>query len=439
MDPDHTPTVTSRPTAPLVLTPFHAAGFAFLATGLLLAAYQGLQDFGVVPRAPWIGWSHIHFVTVGAFTQLLFGMLPQLTARKLDVPAPSRCATWARFGALNGGFVMVWIGRAFGPEWSYDAGLVIVWLTVAALFLALVRSVLRADRTRRRDVTVGLYLISPIALLTGLTFAFALYTDTFAFEVPGGWWGLREGHVHANAWGFLGLAAIGTLYDLFPRLVGAPLQHPRARSWSFWLLAAGIGPLTIGPILGMGRSVTGTGLALFGVGYLLYVYNLVATYRVGTRSGLALSVLIAQAWILGPAGFAPFILFGVPLGIPEPWIETGALHFFFMGWALPLALAGLALHARNLPGPRAATAAPPEPRGLLPHGVVPGSIVKGWMIAVWNASVVVVAFGFFYRDAAWSPFGLAVGFSLLTLLWAVWLVRIVGQRRALLAHATTVG
>ncbi|WP_306060828.1 hypothetical protein [Natronococcus wangiae] len=98
----------------------------------------------------------------------------------------------------------------------------------------------------------------------------------------------------------------------------------------------------------MGKTVTAAGLVLYASGYVLYVYTLAQTYRTGTPNGTALSVLAAQAWILGPAGFAPFILFGVPLGVPESWIETGALHFFFLGWALPIALAGALLVARSL-------------------------------------------------------------------------------------------
>jgi len=56
----------------------------------------------------------------------------------------------------------------------------------------------------------------------GITYAYGLFAHVW--QVPGGWLGLREAHVHANAWGFLGLAAIGTLYDLFPRLLGTDLQ-----------------------------------------------------------------------------------------------------------------------------------------------------------------------------------------------------------------------
>lgn len=417
-----------RAPAGLRFTPFHVTGYLFLVAGLLLAVHQGLQSFDAVPPAPWVRWSHIHFVTVGAFTQLVVGMLPQLAARRLQVAGPSQRTMWAGFVALNGGFVAAWVGRAFGPTWLYDAGLVTVWLTVAGLFVLLVALVRQADRSMARDATIGLYLIAPLMLLVGLTFAFSLYTTTFAIDVPGGWWGLREGHVHANAWGFLGLAVIGTFYDVFPRLVEAPLHSRRLKGWSFWLLAAGIGPLAFGPVVGMGRAVTGTGLALYAGGYLCYVYNLVRTYRTGSRSGLALSVLVAQAWILGPAGFAPFILFGVPLGIPERWIEMGALHFFFMGWALPVALGGLALFSRNLPSARRQGAAP-DPSGLLPYETVPGSVVKGWMVALWNVAVLVAGVSFFYQDAGWSPPAMAAGFTALTVLWAHHLVRIVQQRR----------
>ncbi len=411
----------------LVLTPFHVAGFVLLAVGFVLSVHQGLQAFDAVGRAAWVRWSHIHVVTVGVFTQLLFGMLPQLTARKLEIAPPPAWYWWSSFTALNGGFLAAWWGRASGTAWSYDLGLVVIWLTVLALLAMLVSQAARAD-AGSRDTTVGLYLVAPAVFLIGLTFAFALYTDTFAFEVPGGWWGLREGHVHANAWGFLGLAAMGTLYDLFPRLVQAPLHNQRSRRWSVWLLVAGIGPLAIGPVLGMGRSVTGTGLALFAGGYVLYLANLVRTYRAGTRSGLARMVLVAQIWILGPAGFAPFILFGVPLGIEERLIETGALHFFFVGWALPVALAGLALWLRNLPRPAHADRIPVDASEPLPLGVVPGTVVATWMIWAWNLAVLVVGLGFFYPDHGWSAVALGGGFTVLTLLWGYLLVRIAEQR-----------
>lgn len=414
----------NMPSFALARTPFHIAAFAFAVFGLLLAIQLGLQFTGIVARVRWVSWSHIHFVTVGVFTQLLIGMLPQLAARRLGLPRPQTVVTVSSFVSLNAGFVLAWIGRAFGPTWTYDVGLAIVWMTVAALAAILIAQLVRAKHV---DITAVMFVASPIVFLVGLTLAFGLYTDTFAFEVPGGWWGLREGHVHANAWGFLGLAAIATISEVLPRLVDAPLASQRLRRVSFLLLLMGIGPLAIGPVLGLGRTVTGTGLALFGAGYVGYIVNLVHTYRSGHRSPLALWLLVSQVWILGPAGFAPFILFGVPLGIPEPWIETGALHFFFMGWALPVALIGLAVFVRNLPERKVAVTL--ETTDLFPHGVVPADIIARWMVWAWNAGVLAIAFSFFYRDAPWSPLVLATSSTVLVLLWAHHLMRIAQQWR----------
>ncbi|WP_242695663.1 hypothetical protein [Halomontanus rarus] len=220
----------------------------------------------------------------------------------------------------------------------------------------------------------------------------------------------------------------------------AELYSERLKRYSFPLFALGIVPLVVGPVLGMGKTVTAIGLVLYAAGYVLYVYTLVRTYRVGTPNGTALSVLVAQLWILGPAGFAPFIVFGVPLGIPEPWIETGALHFFFTGWALPIALAGSLLVARTLewtPG----TARDDDGGGHV-DGLVPAanlsSVVGPRAVLVWNLAVLAVWIGFFYQDQSWSVLLHGSGFTALLALWGYYLVKIVEERWAVRAHAVPV-
>ncbi|WP_227014839.1 hypothetical protein [Natronorubrum aibiense] len=421
---------------PLSLTPFHVAGVGFLLAGLLLALYQGLQEFALVPELSWLTWTHIHFVTVGAFTQLLFGTLPQVAARILDRPGPSSWAMNAGFLGLNGALVLAWYGRAFGEPLWFDVGLGTIWLLAGWLFVVVLTMALRSDGGRARNPTVGFYLLSPFVYLLGLTLAFGLFSH--GWDVPGGWYGLREAHVHANAWGFLGLAAIGTLYDLFPRLVGTELHSKRLQRYSLPLFALGIFPLVVGPVLGMGKTVTGVGLALYAAGYLLYVYTLARTYLAGTSNGTALSVLVAQGWILGPAAFAPFILFEVPLGIPEPWIETGALHFFFVGWALPIALAGSLLVVRSLewPGTDARASAGDGAAGLVPADSVP-SVVGPWTVLAWNLAVLAVGIGFFYQEQAWSAVLHGSGYAVLLVIWGYYLLRIVDQRWRSRAHTAT--
>ncbi len=398
----------------LRFTPFHLMGFVFIASGLVLAVYHGLTQFGIVPRLGWMSWSHIHFVTIGGFTQLLFGMLPQLAARKLGRPVPGRWFSRLSFIGLNGGFLLLWYGRGWGHAWAFDFGLYAVWLTVAGLLVVLLRMSLKSDEAW--DATVGLYLIAVFVFLWGISYAYGLFIHMW--EVPGGWLGLREAHVHANAWGFLGLAAIGTLYDLFPRLLDTELYSERLRDYSVWLFGLGIFPLITGPWMGLGRTVTAVGLILYASGFALYLYNLIRTYRGGTKNGLATSILAAQFWLLGPAGFAPFVLFGIEWVRPA-YIEDGALHFFFLGWALPIALAGILLYFRNLPGlrpGRLGIADRVDPTDILPDGTVP-AVMSRWTIGVWNVAILVIGVGFFYQDLAWSAYFFGVGYTVAVVIW----------------------
>ena len=423
---------------PLTITPFHVAGYVFLLAGLVLAVYHGLEQFKLVPlvsplNGSWISWSHIHYVTIGGFTQLLFGMLPQLTARKLDRPGPASWYTWLNFVGLNAAFLTLWYGRGWGNVLAFDLGLYAIWLLVLGLIVYLMKQVMQSDG-RAWDATMGLYLLSPFIFLVGITYAYGLYAHLWT--VPGGWLGLREGHVHANGWGFLGFAVIGTLYDLFPRIMRTDLHSDRLKNYSFWLFALGIGPLVTGPWLGMGRSVTFVGLLLYAGGFVLYLYNMVQTYRSGTSSGIGLSVLVAQFWILAPAGFAPFVLFGIDWVKPA-WIEQGALHFFFMGWALPVALAGLMLYFRNLTcivDDRLGIKERADAAALLPDGVVPDVLPK-WLVGVWNVAILLVGFGFFYQDAAWSAYLFGSGYTVLSVIWAYELVVAVRLRRSVRAAA----
>ncbi|WP_408958493.1 hypothetical protein [Natrinema sp. 74] len=408
-------------------TPFHFAALLFLIAGFALALYQGLQQFALVPRVSWLTWTHIHFVTIGAFTQLLFGTLPTLAARKLEQPVPSRGATRARFLGLNGALFLAWYGRAVGSPLAFDVGLAAVWLLALWLFAVVLGMVRHSDGRRVRNPTVGFYLLSPLVYLCGLSFAFGLFSHSV--PVPGGWAGLREAHVHANAWGFFGLAAIGTLYDLFPRLVDTELYSDRLQRSSFVLFALGIGPLVFGPVLAVGWAVTGVGLALYAGGYLLYIYTLARTYLAGTPDGIARSILAAQLWVLAPASVAPFILFGVPLGVPRAWIEAGALHFLFTGWALPVALAGSLLAVHPLERPSNAELKPgasDRSAALLAGDSVP-SVVGPSTVLLWNAAVLAVGVGFVYQGRSWSVLLHGPGYAVLLGVWGYYIVRIVGR------------
>ena len=428
MASDHTTPSAGEGDEPFRLTPFHPAGVLFLFVGLLFGIYQGLAQFDAVPTVSWMTWSHLHYVTIGGFTQLVFGTLPQLVARKLDRPGPSRGYTWLNFLVLNGAFLALWVGRGWNEPLAFDLGLYAVFAIVLGLWVVLFGMVMRAEGDLAWDPTIGLYLVAVFVFLWGITYAYGLFAHVW--DVPGGWLGLREGHVHANGWGFLGLTAVGTLYHLFPRLAGADLHSPQLQGYSFWLFATGIFPLITGPWLGMGRTVTMTGVVLFGSGYVLFLYTMIRTYLAGSRSGLALSVLSAQFWLLAPAGFAPFVIFGIEWVDPA-LIERGALHWFFVGWALPIALGGLILFARNLSCP--VHGRPGRPDGEGPALLITERIrssMPTWLVLVWNVAVLVVGVGFFYQNTDWALALLGPGYTVIAVVWGYQLLRAVSLRRS---------
>ena len=411
----------------LSLNPLYVAAYLYLWIGLVLVVYHGLGWLGFVPRVGWIAWSHIHLVTIGAFAQLLFGFVPIFTAQKLGRPMPPSWYPWLTVIGLNIGVFLAWYGRSFGVTLSFDLAVYLIWLLALGLLLLLLKMVMQSDRAW--DSSIGLYLVSSFVFLWGITYAYGLFAHLW--QVPGGWPGLREAHIHANGWGFFGLAAIGTLYDLFPRMVYIDLHSEQLRNYSFWFLAIGIFPLITGPWLGLRQTVTAGGLVLFVFGFVLFAYNLVQTYRAGTSSGVALWILVAQFWILGPALGSPFVFFGVEWVAPR-YIEMGVLHFFFIGWALSIVFTGLILYANDFIGVNKEETAPDVT--AISEAVsapnLPG-VVSAWMVWVWNIAMLVLGIGFFYQEQPWAGYFFGTGATVLALFWGYYLIQTIRLRRAL--------
>lgn len=120
--------------------------------------------------------------------------------------------------------------------------------------------------------------------------------------------------------------------------------------------------------------------------------------------------------------------------------RTGALHFFFLGWALPIALAGLLVYVRNLPGMFVGTFEEMERPGtgeLLPNGEIPTG-PSGVTVALWNIAVLAVGLGFFFLDQQFATYLHAIGWPIIIVLWASQLGKIVVGRGRLRSESTQV-
>ena len=293
---------------------------------------------------------------------------------------------------------------------SFDAGIMALWILAAWLFVRLGRSALAADPAHR-DASVWLVALAPFWLLWGLLIALGLYGHVL--PAPGGWTGLREAHIHANGWGFVGLAIVAVMFDVFPRLSGSPLRSPHARRRSGLLLGVGVGPLVAGPWFGVAVPLTLGGLALYAVGYLVYLRSMIATYRTGTRSGPSLWLLLAQAWIIAPAALAPFVVFGL-LDTPPVILERAALHFFFLGWTLPVALTGLLAHGVVRGG-----WAP----GNAPWARLDGAISRQFALC-WHVAVLMLGVGIGVgASSTLGRIAVVIGASMLAVCWGFVLVQ----------------
>jgi len=154
----------------------------------------------------------------------------------------------------------------------------------------------RSDGERARDPTIGFYPLA-VRLPDRATFAFGLYSH--GWDVPGGWYGPGV-HVHANAWGFLWPRGDRHAVRSLSAVRGRKLVQRAPETLLTSALRTRYRPARrrTGARHGEDGDRDRTGAVRRRL-RPLYLYA-ARTYRAGTPSGTALSVLVAQLWILGP-------------------------------------------------------------------------------------------------------------------------------------------
>lgn len=277
-------------------------------------------------------WAMLHFITIGAATQALFGSLPALSAQQArEIPRRLPGSRWTQWFLLNVGWILVLMGMSGGSPMLASLGALFV---IAAVFLLLVTtySILRAASS-----PIAIYYRSaPLFFVVGLVMAVGML---LGWSSPNGYFGMLEAHVHANVWGFLALVAAGSLYLLVPIYANRPLARPRWQRPTFWLLVLGAAGLVVGPWLGM-HAFTFGGLGLYAIGVLLLLINLITTFKAGRRTAAGHHFLWAYLWMIVPVPIAPFVLL-TPNLIPAAQVEASATTGLVYGWILQMVMGGI--------------------------------------------------------------------------------------------------
>ncbi|GAB4280503.1 MAG: hypothetical protein Kow0080_33440 [Candidatus Promineifilaceae bacterium] len=307
----------------------------FVGLAALMAADASLTNFAVFPWFNGLRWLRVHIITLGALTEMLFGVLPVVVAIRSAQPRPR--FRWDVWGTLNVGLLTLLVGIPIINQVLIFVGGTLVFIAVVLLLVQLRAMRLDVDSMAavgssgypngRKFFIVGLgYFLLGILIGTGLWLG---WSDWLHIKTP------IEVHIHANNWGFLTMVFAGLIVDMYPIWMKRPLAWPHAITPIFWMLTLGAFGLVVGPWT-QSNWFTVPGMLLFIAGTIWLLLNIINPLRgdkqAWSQPGLW-HLVTAYFWILIPVLIAPLIILQVP-GFPGAGIEQNAPQALIYGWVL---------------------------------------------------------------------------------------------------------
>jgi cytochrome c oxidase cbb3-type subunit I len=300
---------------------------SLVALGALASILTGLE---IIPLFGSLKWLRVHLVTLGALTEMIFGLAPSLAATGRGVPRPKM--HWDIWLSLNAGLLLLLIGiPSFTPALIIPGGTLV---GIATLLLIKQLAGLPPGQTPRKNSSMD----GRKFYLTGLS-----YLVVGGLVGTGLWLGWSEAlriaspievHVHTNLWGFTALILAGLLVDLYPSFAQRPLAWPRAVPWIYWTMALGALGLISGPWLDV-SLLTVIGLVLHTLGTILLlaigIKPLVGDRRAWTPGMLHL--VTSYVWFFIPVVVAPLIV-ARATNFPVQEVAGSGGPILVFGWIL---------------------------------------------------------------------------------------------------------
>lgn len=317
-----------------MMNPYFLMTLLYASLALLAALSSALTSFDLFPWFNGLRWLRVHFITLGALTQIAFGLLPVLVAARAARPRPA--LRWDIWFTLNSGLLILLIGIPL-----VNFSLILVGGTL--IFSAATLLILQLNALRAAPLHTGGSPLARWFYIAGLSFLLlGIVVGTGLWLGWGPMLGIKtpiEVHIHANNWGFMALLFAGLLIDLYPGFAQRSLAWPRSHPPIFWMMTLGALLLVIGPwVKNELFTVPGIVLHLSATGWLLAnVIVPLRNERAVWRPGLW-HLVTAYAWIIAPVLVAPLILLKVP-GFPGAGIEQTAPQALIYGWVLQFAYA----------------------------------------------------------------------------------------------------
>jgi hypothetical protein len=370
--------------------------FLFIFVAALGALDAALTSWTIIPWVNGLRWLRVHFITLGALTEMLFGLLPLLVAKRANRPAPrTRLDTWL---VLNVGLILLLAGIPIVNQVLIFAGGSLIFIAT----LLLVHQLYQLRPLNRTDPGLGrkFYLVGLSFFLVGITVGTGLWlgwSDVLRIQTP------VEVHIHANNWGLMSLLFAGLLVDIYPIVMKRPFAWPNSINKIFWLMSLGAVGLVLGPwVNSLYFTVPGLILHLTAtVWLLLNVIKPVWGDRAQWAKPGLWHLTTAYFWLIAPLLVAPVIILQVP-GFPGTGVEQNAPQALIYGWLLQFGSAIMLYFAQRQFQPEA------EPQfggswlslGLIHLGsislwisifVEAGGFWHGLAYGLWTAAIVPIA------------------------------------------------
>jgi cytochrome c oxidase cbb3-type subunit 1 len=313
------------------LNPYFLMTVLYVSLAVLAAIDSSLTSFTVAPWFSGLRWLRVHLITLGALTEIIFGLLPALVASRTGQPRPK--LRWDIWLTLNSGLATLLIGIPLVNMILIYTGGALIFTAVLLLIKQIVDLKPRFPEAKtglgRPFYLAGLsFFLLGILLGTGLWFGWGA---VLRIAVP------IEVHIHANNWGFMAFMFAGLLIDLYPGMSGRPVKWPQSLTTIFWMMLLGALGLVIAPWIGGDvstyLSVPGIVLHLSATGWLLLNVILPARSTTLVKQPGFWHLVTSYAWIIVPVLAAPLIILKVP-GFPGAGIEQNAPQALIYGWVL---------------------------------------------------------------------------------------------------------
>lgn len=268
----------------------HAVVAAWVVLAMLAASVQGS-----LPVARWLA---VHLLLLGAATTAIVVWSEHFAAAMLHTQRPDQRWSNARLAGANVGVVGVLWGVWADLPVLTGAGCAVLLAAITAHLVVLVRMGRGALGGRLAPIA-GFYRAAALALITGGTLGWLMATGHAG---PRHYGDLKLAHIHVTLLGWIGLPVLGTLFMLWPTVLGVRMAERTTRlaRLVLGLTGGGLGVAVVGLVAGW-RPAAVVGVASYAVGVAVVVQLLARTVRrrPAISAAAVWSLAAAAVWLCG--------------------------------------------------------------------------------------------------------------------------------------------